>query len=113
MVHANNQLIEILKARGPEAAVDIDNAASRITLDVIGRVGFDKDFHATETLDDTKINRALDLMTAGGSLQCLFFAQIATQDTLLLWWQANAMTLSVDCMRLYSDAVSRDLVLTS
>ena len=65
VVHANNQLIEILKTRGPGTAVDIDNAASRITLDVIGRVGFDKDFHATETLDDTKINRAFDLMTAG------------------------------------------------
>ena len=65
MVHANNQLIAILKARGSGAVVDIDNAASRITLDVIGRVGFDKDFHATETLDDSKINRAFDLMSAG------------------------------------------------
>lgn len=65
MVHANQQLIAILKARGPAAAVDIDNAASRITLDVIGRVGFDKDFGATQSLDDSSTNRAFDLMTAG------------------------------------------------
>ena len=65
VVHANNQLIDILKARGPSAVVDMDNAASRITLDVIGRVGFDKDFHATQSLDDDTVNRAFDLMTAG------------------------------------------------
>lgn len=65
MVHANNQLIDILKARGPDAVVDMDNAASRITLDVIGMVGFQKDFHATESLDDESTNRAFDLMTAG------------------------------------------------
>ena len=72
MVHANNQLIKKLEARGPEVVVDIDNAASRITLDVIGRVGFDKDFRATETLDNIEINRAFDLMTAGKTF-CLEF----------------------------------------
>lgn len=68
VVHANEQLISILRARGPQKPVDIDNAASRITLDVIGRVGFDKDFGATQSLDDSSINRAFDLMTAGGHL---------------------------------------------
>lgn len=67
MVHANNQLIAILRAKGARRAVDMDNAAQRITLDVIGRVGFDKDFHATESLDDDTTNMAFDLMTAGKS----------------------------------------------
>lgn len=65
VVHANQQLINILRAKGQDAVVDLDNAASRITLDVIGRVGFDKDFGATQSLDDSSINRAFDLMTAG------------------------------------------------
>lgn len=72
MVHANNQLIKILKARGPEAAIDMDNAASRVTLDVIGRVGFDKDFHATQNLNDAVTNRAFDLMTAGKNSGLVF-----------------------------------------
>lgn len=75
-MHANNQLIEILRARGPGAIVDMDNAASRITLDVIGRVGFDKDFHATESLDDDKTNRAFDLMTAGKQKAEIFYRLI-------------------------------------
>lgn len=64
---ANEQLINILKAWGPDKEVDIDNAASRIALDVIGRVGFNKDFGATQNMNDSSINRAFELMTAGNT----------------------------------------------
>ena len=65
VIHANQQLIRILRARGPTAVVDLDNVAQRVTLDVIGRVGFDKDFGATQSLDDDSTNRAFELMNAG------------------------------------------------
>ena len=71
VVKANEQLISILKAWGPEKEVDIDNAASRIALDVIGRVGFNKDFGATQNMNDSSINRAFELMTAGNALPSL------------------------------------------
>ena len=48
----------------------MDNAAQRVTLDVIGRVGFEKDFGATTSLTDAAANEAFDLMTAG---MCLHF----------------------------------------
>ncbi|KAK9846641.1 hypothetical protein WJX81_008242 [Elliptochloris bilobata] len=60
----NQQLVSILAARAG-AAVDMDNAALRVTLDVIGRVGFGKDFGATADLDDCRANAAFDLMSAG------------------------------------------------
>ena len=60
----NQQLASKLVMRAG-AAVDIDNAALRVTLDVIGRVGFGKDFAATASLDDPRANAAFDLMGAG------------------------------------------------
>lgn len=60
----NQQLVRILAARGG-VAVDMDNAALRVTLDVIGRVGFGKDFGATASLSDRRANAAFDLMGAG------------------------------------------------
>ena len=64
VVAVNQQLVRILAARRG-AAVDMDNAALRVTLDVIGRVGFGKDFGATASLDDSHANAAFDLMGAG------------------------------------------------
>ena len=61
----NEQLIRILEAKGAQAVVDLDNATQRVTLDVIGRVGFDKDFGATESLDGGSANVAFDLMGTG------------------------------------------------
>ena len=66
VVNINKRLIAALKAATPAKAVDMDNAAQRITLDVIGRVGFEKDFGATEDLADGRANEAFDLMNAGG-----------------------------------------------
>ena len=76
VVKANEQLISILKGWGPDKEVDIDNAASRIALDVIGRVGFNKDFGATQNMNDSSINRAFELMTAGNA----FFSLQKAQD---------------------------------
>ncbi|KAK9826059.1 hypothetical protein WJX74_008792 [Apatococcus lobatus] len=61
-----SQLIDILKLRGPDEVIDMDNAALRVTLDVIGQVGFGKDFGATKSLDarDTA-NAAFATMEAG------------------------------------------------
>ena len=60
----NRQLISILQDK-QGLSVDMDNASLRVTLDVIGRVGFGKDFGATKDLTDGKANRAFDLMAAG------------------------------------------------
>lgn len=64
VVQVNRQLINILKdKRG--VPVDLDNATLRVTLDVIGRVGFGKDFGATRDLSDGRANLAFDMMAAG------------------------------------------------
>lgn len=65
VVSTNERLIEALQAAGPDTAVDIDNAAQRVTLDVIGQVGFGKDFGATTDLVSNAANTAIDLMYAG------------------------------------------------
>ncbi|BDA49870.1 Cytochrome P450 3A28 [Coccomyxa sp. Obi] len=62
VVQVNRQLISILEAK-QGAPVDLDNATLRVTLDVIGRVGFGKDFGATRDLSDGRAN--LDMMAAG------------------------------------------------
>ena len=61
----NARLIEQLQAAGPSAAFDADNLTERVTLDVIGQVGFGQDFGATEGLQSGKANRAFHLMEAG------------------------------------------------
>ncbi|CAL8464267.1 g3802 [Coccomyxa elongata] len=64
VVQVNRQLISILEAK-QGAPVDLDNATLRVTLDVIGRVGFGKDFGATRSLSDGRANLAFDMMAAG------------------------------------------------
>ncbi|KAG2423034.1 hypothetical protein HXX76_015550 [Chlamydomonas incerta] len=60
------QVMAGLEAAGPSAALDLDRVAQRLTIDVIGRFAFDRDFGATA--DITKPNEALqvvgELMTA-------------------------------------------------
>lgn len=61
-----SQLIHILRSKGPDEVVDMDHAALRVTLDVIGQVGFGKDFGATKSLDATDTaNAAFATMEAG------------------------------------------------
>ncbi len=42
------QLVSGLIARGPDAPIDMDEAAQRLTADVIMRFGFDSDYGATD-----------------------------------------------------------------
>ncbi|EIE22263.1 cytochrome P450 [Coccomyxa subellipsoidea C-169] len=51
VVEAANQLIQVLKERGADKAVDIDDAAQRVALEVIGKVGFGKSFNSLASLD--------------------------------------------------------------
>ena len=99
VVKANEQLIQILKEWGPNKIVDIDNAASRIALDTIGRAGFNKDFGATQNMNDTSINRAFELMTAGRSLSWLaaFLTHISVHFRLLL---IHSMTMISEYLNL-------------
>ncbi|CAL8468775.1 g8316 [Coccomyxa elongata] len=60
-----NQLIEILRERGPEKAVDIDDAAQRVALEVIGKVGFGKSFNALASLDAPAEQDVFKAMAAG------------------------------------------------
>ena len=64
VVQVNNQLISILEDSS-SAEINLDNATLRVTLDVIGRVGFGKDFGATRDLSSGKANLAFDMMEAG------------------------------------------------
>lgn len=41
-----NQLVDRLAAVGPEASIDVDQAALRVTLDVIGLAGFGHDYNS-------------------------------------------------------------------
>ncbi|KAK9820314.1 hypothetical protein WJX72_008814 [[Myrmecia] bisecta] len=50
VVEAGQQLRGILLEWGPDRVVDLDNALLREALDVIGRVGFDRDMGATKSL---------------------------------------------------------------
>lgn len=70
MLQVNQQLIGILEEKAG-AEVNLDNAALRVTLDVIGRVGFGRDFGATRDLYSGKANLAFDMMEAGVGHSCL------------------------------------------
>eukprot|EP00884_Botryococcus_braunii_P023274 jgi/Botrbrau1/9630/Bobra.0131s0010.1 len=50
VVEVAERLVRTLKACGPEGAVNIDEAMERESMDVIGLVGFGKDFDATSHL---------------------------------------------------------------
>lgn len=66
-----DQLIGVTEAIGPDRSIDLDNAAQRESLDVIGRIGFDTDFQAmTSMASNSGANRALDALH-GGELQIL------------------------------------------
>ncbi|CAK0783590.1 hypothetical protein CVIRNUC_006789 [Coccomyxa viridis] len=67
VVQVNHQLISILDDSS-SAEINLDNATLRVTLDVIGRVGFGKDFGATRDLSSGKANLAFDMMEAGQPL---------------------------------------------
>lgn len=41
-----NQLVDRLAALGPDASVDVDQAALRVTLDIIGLAGFGHDYNS-------------------------------------------------------------------
>ena len=64
VVQVNHQLISILDGSS-SVEINLDNATLRVTLDVIGRVGFGKDFGATRDLSSGKANLAFDMMEAG------------------------------------------------
>lgn len=77
-MQVNQQLIRILEGK-QGAPVDLDNATLRVTLDVIGRVGFGKDFGATHDLSDGKANFAFDMMAAGERMcgkSCVLFIMV-------------------------------------
>lgn len=67
------QLVAVLRANGPQKAVDIDNAALRESLDVIGRLGFGMDFNATQSLQGGQASETLNILLCGDSLQTLDF----------------------------------------
>ncbi|PNW81441.1 hypothetical protein CHLRE_07g356250v5 [Chlamydomonas reinhardtii] len=66
LLDITQQVMTGLAAAGPSAALDLDRVAQRLTIDVIGRFAFDRDFGATA--DIAKTNEALqvvgELMTA-------------------------------------------------
>lgn len=66
------QLVDVLKANGSEKAVDMDDAALRESLDLIGRFGFGKDFGATKSLEGGHASTALHILLSGRSyIVCL------------------------------------------
>ncbi|KAK9819257.1 hypothetical protein WJX81_005098 [Elliptochloris bilobata] len=65
VVSVAGQLVSALKALGPEAVVDMDRAAQRESLDVIGRVGFGKDYGATRCLGGDEAESALSTLQKG------------------------------------------------
>ena len=73
-----SQLIQILRTKGPAEVVDMDHAALRVTLDVIGQVGFGKDFGATKSLDATDTaNAAFATMEAGLAFRNLYLGALS------------------------------------
>ena len=97
VVQVNRQLISILEAK-QGAPVDLDNATLRVTLDVIGRVGFGKDFGATCDLSDGRANLAFDMMAAGGllHLEAHFYV---SRDLAGIAQHPASVNDPVDCVR--------------
>lgn len=66
-MEAAHELLTVLAAKGPEAVFDMSEAAQRQSLDVIGRVGFAKNFGATAALGQPdSSHRMMDSLTGGG-----------------------------------------------
>ncbi|KAK9915327.1 hypothetical protein WJX75_007673 [Coccomyxa subellipsoidea] len=65
VLEATSQLIQVLKQRGPEKAVDIDDAAQRVALEVIGKVGFGKSFNSLASLDAPAEQDVFKALAAG------------------------------------------------
>lgn len=59
LLDITQQVMTGLAAAGPSAALDLDRVAQRLTIDVIGRFAFDRDFGATA--DIAKTNEALQV----------------------------------------------------
>jgi cytochrome P450 len=43
-----NELVSRVSAQGPDASIDVDQAALRVTLDVIGLAGFGHDYQSVK-----------------------------------------------------------------
>jgi len=43
-----NELVTRISAQGPEASIDVDQSALRVTLDVIGLAGFGHDYQSVK-----------------------------------------------------------------
>ena len=64
-----DELLAVFDSLGPQTPIDIDNAAQRESLDVIGRIGFGIHFGATQSLaSESGANRALDALHGGEEL---------------------------------------------
>eukprot|EP00884_Botryococcus_braunii_P008587 jgi/Botrbrau1/1772/Bobra.0217s0027.1 len=53
-------LVETFHKAGPDVAIDVDKAAQRQAMDVIGRVGFAKNYHATDTIEGNAGEMSID-----------------------------------------------------
>jgi hypothetical protein len=53
IVGTSSEVCDVIRRLGAQAAVDVDNLLQRESLDVIGRVGFGKEFGAVQVPTST------------------------------------------------------------
>ena len=65
VVKIMNRVCEQLSLLGEEEALDVNNVTLRISMDVTGIVGFNKDFKTTEDFHDIKTDATIENLKAG------------------------------------------------
>ncbi len=65
MVEVAQRLVQTLKQFGPDRPVNIDEAMERQAMDVIGLVGFGKDFNVTSGLQQDGGDSLFDNLSRG------------------------------------------------
>jgi hypothetical protein len=77
VVEVAERLVRTLKQCGPEDAINIDEAVKRQTMDVIGLVGFGKDFGSAERLRQTREHDPLHNLSLGNFLFLMLCGHVA------------------------------------
>ncbi|KAG2494403.1 hypothetical protein HYH03_007455 [Edaphochlamys debaryana] len=95
-----HNVMDHIRGLGEGAAIDMDAAAQRLTIDVIGRFAFDRDFAATEFGRNEALETVADLM--------LGLQRMMNPINRWFWWTKESRAL-VATRRRFDSVVSRAL----
>ena len=67
VVKIMDRVCDQMASNGEEKPLDLNNVTLRISMDVTGIVGFNKDFHTTTNLHDAETEATIENLKAGGT----------------------------------------------